>query len=165
MEELRLKVIEWAKDRGILDNGTALSQGTKVLEECLELVVADLNKDEAEIKDAVGDILVTVILKCEILKKSWGKVEFLELLEYAIKDLEVIRGKTFSSDVLCYALELYRHVETDMAPTLSVRGVLAFLLSYCNQNGIDPRECLQGAYDIISKRKGQMVNGVFVKDE
>jgi NTP pyrophosphatase (non-canonical NTP hydrolase) len=165
MEELRLKVIEWAKDRGILDRGTALSQGTKVLEECLELVVADLNKDEAEIKDAVGDILVTVILECEILKKSWKKVEFLELLEYAIKDLEGISGKAFSSDVLYYALELYQHVETDIAPTQSVRDVLAFLLSYCKQNGIDPRECLQGAYDVISKRKGKMVNGVFVKDQ
>lgn len=165
MEELKLKVIDWAKDRGILDKGTALSQGTKVLEECLELVVADLNKDEAEVKDAVGDILVTVILKCEMLKKSWGKVEFLELLEYAIKDLEGISGKTFPSDILEGATILYQCVETDISPTHSVRDVLAFLLSYCKQNGIDPRECLQGAYDVISKRKGKMVNGVFVKDQ
>ena len=165
MEELRLKVIEWAKDRGIMDKATPLSQCTKVIEECLELVVADLNKDEAEIKDAVGDILVTVIIECEILKKSWVNADFLVLLEYAEKDSGKISGKTFPSDILEEATTLYKHLEMDITPVPPIRGILALLLSYCKQNGIDPRECLQGAYDVISKRKGKMVNGVFVKDE
>lgn len=166
MEELKLKVIDWAKDRGILEKANPLTQGTKVLEECLELVVADLNKDEAEIKDAVGDILVTVIIECELLsKKSWMNADFSVLLEYAGKDLYGINGKIFPSDILEEATSLYQSLEMDRAPALPIRDILAFLLSYCKQNGIDPRECLQGAYDVISKRKGKMVNGVFVKDE
>jgi len=31
--------------------------------------------------------------------------------------------------------------------------------------GMDANECLAGAYDVISQRKGEMVNGVFVKEE
>jgi hypothetical protein len=30
--------------------------------------------------------------------------------------------------------------------------------------GMDLEECLQGAYDVISKRTGKMINGQFIKD-
>lgn len=30
--------------------------------------------------------------------------------------------------------------------------------------GYDPRECLQEAYDVISKRKGETIDGCFVKE-
>lgn len=33
-----------------------------------------------------------------------------------------------------------------------------------NQLGYDQEECLQLAYDVISKRTGQTVNGTFIKD-
>jgi hypothetical protein len=31
--------------------------------------------------------------------------------------------------------------------------------------GVPIEECIQSAYDVISKRKGKMVNGTFVKDQ
>lgn len=31
--------------------------------------------------------------------------------------------------------------------------------------GLSAKDCLAKAYDVISKREGRMVNGVFVKDE
>ncbi len=55
------KVMEWAKARGIYENGTALGQASKTVEEACELLVAIAKDDKAEIADAIGDVLVTLI--------------------------------------------------------------------------------------------------------
>lgn len=39
------------------------------------------------------------------------------------------------------------------------------LIILCKQAGIDPRHALGSAYNVIAKRKGRTVNGVFIKDE
>ena len=39
------------------------------------------------------------------------------------------------------------------------------LIILCQQAGIDPRVALGSAYDVIAKRKGKTINGVFIKDE
>ena len=97
MEELRKLVVEWAEKKGILENGTVEKQALKTLEECGELVLAIGQKNIYEIKDAIGDILVTLIIQAEM------------------------------------------------------------------QN-VSLEDCLQQAYDVISKRKGKMINGTFVKN-
>lgn len=89
---------QWGKDKGILPNPSKLKQYTKTQEESNELLVAIAEDDREQAKDAIGDIVVTLIMQCE----AWG-------------------------------LEL--------------------------------EECVDHAYGVISKRKGKMVNGVFVKDE
>ena len=38
------------------------------------------------------------------------------------------------------------------------------LLMQCHIQGVTFTECLEAAYAVISKRKGKMVDGVFVKD-
>lgn len=38
------------------------------------------------------------------------------------------------------------------------------LIILANQCGFTPEECLQHAYDIIKKRQGKTINGVFIKD-
>jgi len=42
--------------------------------------------------------------------------------------------------------------------------VLVTILIGCELVGLDPLECLQEAYNVISKRTGKMVDGTFVKD-
>lgn len=39
------------------------------------------------------------------------------------------------------------------------------LIGVCEMYGVTLEECLQQAYDVISKRTGRMENGVFVKDK
>lgn len=46
-----------------------------------------------------------------------------------------------------------------------IGDVLVTLIIQCEMQGIDPLEALEGAYNIISKRTGKMVGGVFVKDD
>ncbi|MDX1486593.1 MAG: MazG nucleotide pyrophosphohydrolase domain-containing protein [Acidiferrobacterales bacterium] len=96
-QELEKAVEQWAEEKGILDRATPLAQGHKTLEEALELAEAVRVDDRAEIADALGDILVTIIIQAKM-------------------------------------------------------------------QGMGLTECLQGAYNIIAKRKGAMVNGTFVKE-
>lgn len=39
------------------------------------------------------------------------------------------------------------------------------LIGVCEMYGFTLEECLQQAYDVISKRTGRMENGIFVKDK
>ena len=51
---------DWAAIRGIYDKGNSYIQYLKMLEEAGELAQALLKKDKAEIKDAIGDIIVVL---------------------------------------------------------------------------------------------------------
>jgi len=95
--QLEKLVIEWADQKGILEKATPARQAEKTLEECNELIDAIQANDRDEISDALGDILVTIIIQ--------AKMQNMSLVE-----------------------------------------------------------CLQGAYDIISKRTGKIIDGQFVKD-
>jgi NTP pyrophosphatase (non-canonical NTP hydrolase) len=97
-QDLEVLVEQWAESKGIIENGTPMAQALKTLEEVTELCTAINANDREEIIDAVGDVLVTLIIQCRM------------------------------QDVLI-------------------------------------EDCLYKAYEVISKRKGKMVNGQFVKDE
>ena len=51
---------QWAMDRGIYKEGNSHTQYVKLMEEAGELAKALLNKDEPEIIDAIGDIVVVL---------------------------------------------------------------------------------------------------------
>lgn len=95
---LETNVEEWAEDKGIFSKGNPTAQALKTIEESNELLDAIDKEDRAEIIDALGDILVTLIIQ--------AKMQKLDLLD-----------------------------------------------------------CLQSAYDVISKRSGVMKNGMFVKEK
>jgi len=50
----------WANERGIYDSGSSGVQYLKLIEEAGELAEALLKKDKAEIKDAIGDMVVVL---------------------------------------------------------------------------------------------------------
>ena len=95
--ELEVLIEEWAKEKGILEKATTMKQAEKTLEEVLELMSAIDEDNREEIKDAIGDIMVTLIIQAKM-------------------------------------------------------------------QGMTIEECLNAAYDVISKRTGKMINGQFVKD-
>ena len=65
--EVEMKVVQWGEARGIVQNATAMSQAIKTLEETTELLAAINKQNHDEIKDAVGDIVVTLIMVCAVL--------------------------------------------------------------------------------------------------
>jgi NTP pyrophosphatase (non-canonical NTP hydrolase) len=60
------KIDQWMDDRGITENGTAMAQAIKTLEETTELLDAINHSNEAEIKDAIGDIYITLRGVCRV---------------------------------------------------------------------------------------------------
>jgi predicted transcriptional regulator len=73
LNQLEQKVIEWARVKGILDNGTREGQAHKTIEEANELLKAVIDDDEAEIVDAIGDVCVTIIIQARMNGWSLGQ--------------------------------------------------------------------------------------------
>jgi NTP pyrophosphatase (non-canonical NTP hydrolase) len=65
--EVEIKVVQWGEARGIVQNATAMSQAIKTLEETTELLDAINKNNIEETKDAIGDIVVTLIMVCAVL--------------------------------------------------------------------------------------------------
>lgn len=61
-EELESRVHKWAKDKGILEKATLVTQAYKTREEAEELLDASIAKNEDGYRDALGDVLVTIII-------------------------------------------------------------------------------------------------------
>ena len=63
--------------------------------------------------------------------------------------------------------EIQQAIETndieELADGIGDSTVVLILLA--ERAGLKYEDCLQGAYDIISKRTGRMVDGTFVKDK
>ena len=65
-EELEFKVTQWAHARHIIPNSNPTAQLMKTMSELGELADATLKSDDDGIVDGVGDVLVTLILYCEL---------------------------------------------------------------------------------------------------
>jgi len=61
-----INVIRWAEARKIIPNSTPMAQAIKTHEELGELLSALLRDNRAEIEDAYGDILVTLIIGADL---------------------------------------------------------------------------------------------------
>jgi NTP pyrophosphatase (non-canonical NTP hydrolase) len=62
-----MQVLRWGEDRGIIQNGKSMGQVVKLFEETTELLDALNRGNTADIKDAVGDIMVVLTMLCGIL--------------------------------------------------------------------------------------------------
>lgn len=82
--ELSEKVLNWARDRGILINSSAIAQLTKTEEEVAELREAIENNDMDKMVDGYGDVLVTMIIGAEIA--GFDLVDCLQVAYDEIKD-------------------------------------------------------------------------------
>jgi NTP pyrophosphatase (non-canonical NTP hydrolase) len=94
---LETKVINWAEEKGIFDKGMPIKQSFKTLEEVGELINAVSTNNHLEIKDALGDILVTIIIQAKM-----QNVDLIECLNMAYNTIakrtgEMVNG-TFVKD-------------------------------------------------------------------
>ena len=74
----------WGLARGIIQNGKPMGQAIKTLEEATELLDAINKGDREAIKDAVGDIFVTLLMQCAI--QGFTATEALAVAYDQIKD-------------------------------------------------------------------------------
>jgi NTP pyrophosphatase (non-canonical NTP hydrolase) len=85
--ELECAIEAWAEERGIFEKARPISQYSKTLEETQELLNAIVTNNKEEIKDAIGDIVVTLIIQC----KMQG-VTLEECLEHAYNQIKDRQG-------------------------------------------------------------------------
>lgn len=86
-ELLSKKVIEWAKERQIIQNSSPETQLFKAFSEMGELADATIKKDIPGIEDAIGDVLVCLINYSEIMK-----LDIVECLEGAYNEIKDRKG-------------------------------------------------------------------------
>jgi NTP pyrophosphatase (non-canonical NTP hydrolase) len=89
----------WAKDKGIYDKGDSKTQYVKLMEEAGELARGILKRDEPEIKDAIGDMIVVLT---NLARLEGLKIE--DCIESAYNVIKDRKGKmdngTFKKETL-----------------------------------------------------------------
>ena len=83
---IEIDVIRWGEARQIVQNSTPYAQALKTQEELNELFEAISKDDREAIKDAYGDILVTLVMGCACAD--------LDLVECFKGAYEEIKGRT-----------------------------------------------------------------------
>lgn len=164
------RIIEWARQRGILDQSTAQFQMLKATEEHGEMAGAILRGDRDELIDSIGDQLVVAIVQCAQLGYADELVDMCAVPNYTFKRYI----GTNSSAVQMYECALHMtneqgRVSASIARSRCARGdfdnLFDHIFRFCYVASINPHEALDSVYDIISKRGGEMRNGVWVKTE
>lgn len=85
--ELEMLIIQWGEARGIVQNSNPRGQLKKTIEEVEELKDAIANNDIGAIKDAYGDILVTLIMGC-----ATADIDLVQCLELAYNEIKDRKG-------------------------------------------------------------------------
>ncbi|MCJ0565573.1 MazG-like family protein [Enterococcus cecorum] len=154
MEELIKKVEAWSKERG-LNTADPNKQRLKLWEEFGELNASMARNDREGAIDAIGDMLVVMIIYKQQL--GYGSNE----LFYSGKDDIDFLGRLEDIDLIdCIGRGIYdsgNYIE-GLGMVVENLTVLAYRLN------MNLEECLAAAYDEIKDRRGKMVNGVFVKE-
>jgi NTP pyrophosphatase (non-canonical NTP hydrolase) len=79
---------KWARVRGIYDSGDQKTQYIKLQEEAGELAKAILNKDKAEVEDAIGDMVVVLTNLAEL-----SELRIEDCIDSAYNEISNRKGK------------------------------------------------------------------------
>lgn len=85
--DTEMKVIQWAEARRIIPNSTPMAQAIKTLEEVTELLSAIQRNNCMEMRDAYGDVLVTLIVGAAL-----ADTDLKECLEEAYQTIKDRKG-------------------------------------------------------------------------
>lgn len=126
MRALENKIIEWAKVRNIHLPENAKNQLLKSFEEMGELSSALLKDDQDKLKDAIGDVLVTLI----ILAHARG-TNLNQCLKIAWKEIKDRTGKTINGTFV-------------KDESLDLKNVRRMFVKYCFDNNLRTSYVLTG---------------------
>lgn len=84
---VEMKVIQWGEARGIVQNSNPEAQAWKTQEELNELILAIHEDDRDAMKDAYGDILVTLVMGC-----ACADLDLVECFKGAYEEIKNRKG-------------------------------------------------------------------------
>lgn len=147
-------VLAWASDRNLLEGSTNLLQCKKLYEESHELLCNYI--DGKDMRDDIGDNFVVLVqmfyragYKSFVSDTDYNlKSSFNSAINYYLSSLASLVGSCVRGDKGYSYLEIALHE----------------LTCYVNSTDLDLLECCEIAYNDIRDRKGQMIDGSFVKE-
>ena len=143
LQELQPIILEWAREKDLLKLENAPKQRLKLLEEVGETAAAILKNKTDEIKDGIGDIFVVLVILAEQLNE-----EILYDMNGVAKDDD--QDFVFLFDNILNPKRIYYS--------------LAYLKDICRKLDYDLTECVNLAWNEIKDRKGQTIDGNFIKN-
>jgi len=159
MNDLSEKILQWASDKGILAKGTPDGQLAKTLEELIETAQAvalfDYEQDKSvaidAVKDGIGDVYITVCIYAKLTGLEFECSYF---------------GDTPSTNKLILEKigESVLRIAADSCAEHHISECIYWLNKLACNHNLTLRECVEHSYNVISKRNGTMIDGVFVKD-
>lgn len=143
LQELQVLILNWAKDKDLLKSENAPKQRLKLLEEVGETAGAILKNNTDDIKDGIGDIFVVLVILSEQLSE-----EILFNMNGVAKDDD--QDFIFLFDNIINSKRIYFSI--------------SYLNDICTKLNIDLTECANIAWDEIKDRKGNTIDGNFIKN-
>lgn len=165
-------IIDWANERGILEEGRLTRQLLKSTEECSELQNAiesyeNGNKEALiEIKDAIGDVYVTLVISTQMkLNHPYIVFRKIKLRENSL--IIPTDFKFYTIELKRLDLDLYTSFTGEITYDLDLKiaKYVEFLDFLAKTYDLKLTDCIEFAYNTISKRKGKMIDGSFVKEK
>ena len=174
-----IPIIDWAKAKGILEKGDLVMQLEKSREENAELTKAitkyeNGNKDVLiEIKDAIGDVFVTLVIAAKLkgLRPyfTFNSIPLWTDDFWDDKDRAEISWSCYTEGLRDMDTLTYDAITKQESDFKQIHHRLYLYVNYLNDIAINYNlnfvECIDYAYNTISKRKGKMIDGSFVKDK
>ena len=168
IQELVPLIQEWAKERKIYEELTPFDELLKTHEEVGELIKACYDNGKPAIKDAIGDVLVTLINYCYMVEEDVNHIIKHALTTTPDTKSPPVRLAIFSEIVLADLLR-YECKQgfklSHISPYSNTLYIIKNLISIALLKSTTLEECLNIAYKEIKSRKGKMINGKFVKNE
>lgn len=171
MKELVQKVKQWGIDRG-LDKVGHLAQAKYTLKETAELLDAYADSNIEEINDAIGDILVTLIVGASNNRSIYKSVKEY-LIDQQFKFASANEDDVFNNeytDLVYQVLDLHSSCkdksvyEDYYTQSIACIDVILSIINFEFNQSLSLYDCLQLAYNEIKDRTGKKVNGQFIKD-
>ncbi len=143
LQELQVLILNWAKEKDLLKSENAPKQRLKLLEEVGEAAGAILKNKTDDIKDSIGDIFVVLVILSDQLSE-----EIIYNTNRFAKDDD--KDFVFLFDNILNSKRIYYS--------------LAYLKDICRKLNYDLTECANLAWNEIKDRKGQTIDGNFIKN-
>lgn len=163
MQELILKIEQWAEDRNIIKGSKPIDQAMKLFSEFGEL--ADNVGKGRDCRDDIGDIFIvlTIIAKQHedgLMSRCLTDIKSLEDLSKLTSIKHVTHVLVSHLYSFVYSVEDSKFCE----PLFDLHSCIEYLSKVAELSGHTLEECVQIAYEDIKERKGVLIDGVFIKE-
>lgn len=159
LKELIKLIEQWARDRGLDKNGTVEGQLIKTAEEVSELIIAISKNNVKDIKDAIGDVFVTLVIG-NMFEKQASINDFIDFSQGI---------KTTPKSKIDAISQLNNNLSDFYFITRygrgAIRDLVLTIVTIANAYELDFVDCVETAYAEIADRKGVVKDGTFIKED